>query len=281
MKDKFWTGFILFVTALPVILGIGYAFAYSLGWTGLLNTGFTMEHWQRTIAMPAFRDSLIFSFYIASVTVLVSGTFAMILAIFGRKAWQFYKALLYVPLTIPAIVMAFFTFQLLSDSGFASRILFQLGLTPGIEGFPALTNDRFGMGILFAHICMATPFFTVLFLQIYENEQIMALTNMAASLGSNGRQNLKRIILPVILKKASPTLALYFIFAFGSYEIPLILGSQSRQMISVFTIRKLQRFNLLDIPVAYVSSIVYTAIVMVALALFFIMLSYQRNRADG
>ena len=85
MKDKLWAGFIFCMTALPVILGIGYAIAYSFGWTGLLSTGFTLEHWQRTITMPAFWNSLLFSFYIASATVLISGSAALTLALVGRK----------------------------------------------------------------------------------------------------------------------------------------------------------------------------------------------------
>lgn len=68
--------------------------------------------------------------------------------------------------------------------------------------------------------------------------------------------------MPVLLRQSFPTLVLYFIFVMGSYEIPLLLGSQSPQMMSVLTIRKLQRFDLTDMPQAYVVGVLYTVFVV-------------------
>lgn len=276
IKNKSWLWLTVVLTAGPILLGIGYALAYSFGLTGLLNDGFTLEHWQKTVTYTPFWKSLFFSFTIAIVTVFIACGLAIGIAIRFRHIWKQHQALLYLPLTIPSIVMAFFVFQLLSKAGFLSRILNQIGVTNGIEGFPDLVNDNYGLGILFAHIFMATPFFTILFLQVYQNERLQLFHQLSATLGASKMDGLKKVVLPIILQKSFPAIILYFIFSFGSYEIPLLLGSQSPQMISVFTIQKLQRYNLADIPIAYVSCIIYTIFIAVIVILSSRLLMHQQ-----
>jgi len=58
---------------------------------------------------------------------------------------------------------------------------------------------------------------------------------------------------------------LYFMFVMGSYEIPLLVGSQSVQMVSIRTIQRLQRYNLGDIPEAYAISVAYTLMIVILL----------------
>jgi len=161
--------------------------------------------------------------------------------------------------------MAFYTFQLLAKSGIVSRISFQIGLLQDLNNFPDWINDSWGIGIIFAHTCMATPFFIILFNNLYQSERLQSFSDLAATLGASVMQINGRVLIPVLLHRAFATLVLYFVFVMSAYEIPLLLGSQSRQMISVFTIQKLQRFNLQDIPQAYVVSVIYTGLVIVFL----------------
>jgi putative spermidine/putrescine transport system permease protein len=159
-------------------------------------------------------------------------------------------------------VVAFLVFQMLSGAGYASRLAYRLGLTGGIEDFPNWVNDPWGVAIITSHVLMATPFFIILFSNLYQNERLGEYAQLAATLGATARQSARRVIVPVLLRQSFPTLLLYFIFVMGSYEIPLLLGSQSPQMVSVLTIRKLQWFDLADMPQAYVIGILYTVIVV-------------------
>jgi putative spermidine/putrescine transport system permease protein len=276
IRQNSWILLTVLCTAGPILLGIGYALAYSLGLTGLLNEGFTLGHWLTTLSYAAFWKSLLFSFAIAILTVVIACGLALFIALKWREAWNRSQFLLYLPLTIPAIVMAFFVFQFLSKSGFLSRVCNRIGLTQSIEGFPDLVNDNYGIGILFAHLCMATPFFAILFLQVFRNERIQAFMHLSFTLGSTQKNTFRKVVLPMIVRKSLPAIILYFIFSFGSYEIPLLLGSQSPQMISVFTLQKLQRFNLADIPIAYVSSIVYTLFIVLVLIVINRLLNYPK-----
>ena len=268
---KNWSGpaFFLLISLVPLLLGVGYALLYSLGLVGVLSEGFTLSHWELLLRKSSFWQTMGFSFYVALVTIVLAGVLAASLVLRDPKRFRqpTPSFLMYMPLAIPAIVMAFFIFQLLSKGGWLSRLSYQLGLINDLLAFPDWINDNYGIGIIVSHLLMATPFFVLFFTNIYDNEQIASYRQLAYTMGASRRQARWRIELPMLLRPAAPTLFLYFLFVMGSYEIPLLLGSQSVQMVSVLTIQKMQRFNLENIPQAYVTSVVYTMLVVLLIAL--------------
>jgi putative spermidine/putrescine transport system permease protein len=108
-----------------------------------------------------------------------------------------------------------------------------------------------------------------LLLNLYQNEKLDELETTAKTLGAGSLQIIFRIELPILLRRMFPILALYFIFFLGAYEIPLILGQSSPQMISVLIVEKLQRFNLADIPVAHAMVVWYSLICLATITLLF------------
>lgn len=263
LKYGSYSLFIL-LTLVPLGLGLGYAFLYSIGAIGILSKGLTLAFWQAAFTSSSLGKSFAFSFYIALVTLTVSTVLALLLQSLWRKDFRSGRLgyMLYFPLSIPYVVAAFFTFQLLSQSGFLARIAYHLHLIQHIQDFPGLVNDPRGFGIIFSHVFLATPFFTLLFLSVYDQNEVAAYEQAASTLGASRWQIKWRVSWPILLKHAYPTLALYFIVFMGSYEIPLLLGVQSPEMVSVFTLRKMQRFNLADIPQAYIVAFLYSMLVL-------------------
>ncbi len=254
----------LALTLLPLLLGAGYALLYSLGLVGILSEGFTLANWEEVLQSFSFWETMIFSAYVAFLAIGLAVALALWVVVrrpaaFAGGTLSFF---IYLPLAIPAIVMAFFIFQLLSKGGWFSRLSYQLGWIKGLQQFPDWVNDNYGIGIIVAHLLMALPFFIILFTNMYENERLRDLSQQALTLGARQWQADWRVAAPVLFRRAFATIVLYFLFVMGSYEIPLLLGSQSRRMVSVLTIQKLQRFNLADIPQAYTISVVYTVIVV-------------------
>lgn len=267
------TGILLFLllAVLPLLLGIIYALLYSVGLIGLISKGFTLDHWTKTLTNFELWLSLGYTIYIALVTIALTIIGALSLTLYFKK--DFKKGLagfsLYVPLAFPAIVVAFLVFQLASQSGFFARILFQLGLISKYSAFPEVINDPYGIGIIAAHVFMALPFFTLYFINLYDNENIEELSQVGLTLGASRVAQTHRIVIPILLRRAFPTLTLYTIFVMGSYEIPLILGRQSPQMISVLVIRKLRKFSLSTIPEAYIIALIFIAIIIGLLIILF------------
>lgn len=261
----------IILAAVPVLFGLGYAMLFSFGLTGILNDGFTITYWEETLTAAAFWKSLGYSLYIALVVMLISLFFSLWIVI----SWihQLNKGslsyIIYLPLAFPAIVMAFFSFQLLSKSGFISRLVYKLDWIDSLDQFPDWTNDTFGISIIFSLSLLITPFFIILYSNLYQNERIAELKALAVTLGAKPRQVIFKIIVPVLLKKSAFTIMLFVIFIMGTYEIPLLLGRQNPSMLSVFIIQKLQKFNLADIPQAYAIAVLYILLITSVIALVY------------
>ncbi len=258
---------LLLFAALPLVLSLGYAILYSFGFVGALSTGFTLEHWQKLLADSSTMTSFFYSAVIAFVTVALSVSIALFIALKYGDAFRkgVLSSVIYLPLAFPAMVSAFVAFQALSKAGALSRISYGLGLTRTIDAFPDLVNDSWGIGIITAHLFLCVPFFLLLFINRIQTERVKEYLQLAESLGAARQQALQRIAIPLLLKKTVPNILLYFIFIFGSYEIPILLGRSSPEMVSVLAVRKLQKFNLFDIPQGYAIAILYTAITLTLL----------------
>jgi len=257
--------FFALITLVPLLSGIVYAIQYSFGWAGVISDGFTFAHWSKFWDSSEPYLSLGFSLYVTVVSLFIALAVAVYLSL---KASQLFKKgllsyLIYFPLAFPAIVTALFIFQQLSKAGFLSRILYHIGLIDQLDHFPDLVNDTFGIGIILSHVLLAMPFFVLYFVSLIQNEQIHAHIEIAKTLGANTHAILREVTLPILLRKAWSTILLYAIFIMGSYEIPLILGRQSPQMISVMTVRNLKHFDLTNIPQAYIMAVLYTALILI------------------
>lgn len=267
------TGFLFFlaVAVFPVAGSLVYALLYTTGLTGLLSEGFTLSHWATVLSGGELWVSLALSAGVAFASCLIAATGGMAIALALRPHLERgpLSYAIYLPLAMPFVVGAFVGFETLSGAGMISRLAYSLGLTQGIAGFPSLTNDALYLGVIATHALLALPFLAVVFAQLYESESIDAYAALSRSLGASGAQTLFRVTLPMLLRRARPNLVLLFIVLLGSYEIPLLLGRQSPQMISVLTVRKYQRFDLLQKPEAFVIAIVYTVAILLLLVTAF------------
>jgi len=262
--------FFLCFAVLPLAAGLGYALLYSLGLTGAVAQGFSLEAWRNTLSDATFWFSMGLSAGIASLAVVLSTILALFLLLWLRPELERPRVrfLLHLPLAIPPIVAAFLSFQWLGSSGMLARIGYQVGWLDNSGDFPPLINDPWYVGVLVTMILGTFPFFLLIFLNHFRAADLSSFSDVAATLGASGRQIHSRIVAPVILRRAAPALLLYGVFLFGAYEVPLLLGRQNPAMISMFINQKFRRFNIADFPVAYVATVLYAILVMGVLLLF-------------
>ena len=262
-KSIAWIVFVLLVI-LPVSASLVYAFLYSVGLTGLLSDGYTIAYWQQLRTNSPFFFSLLYSMIIAVISIGLAVCIALWLTLrYGttlqRRNISF---ILLLPLGIPAVVAALMTYQLLSPSGWLSRLTYAVGLTAGPDAFPALINDRLAVGIIITHIILAVPYFTALFRNIYRQEQGDLLLLTARNLGAENGQASRTIVIPLLLRSAFPSVLMFLLFVMGSYEIPLLLGVSDPRMLSPLIADKMFRFDLLDKPLAYAMLVSYVLLVL-------------------
>ncbi|HXU28950.1 MAG TPA: ABC transporter permease [Thermoanaerobaculia bacterium] len=274
--------FALFLLAavLPIAASLAYAFLYTIGLAGLLSTGFSLHSWARMLGASELWTSFGLSIAVAAavVTLATAGGLALSLVLRGSIEGGPLGTFLYLPLALPYTVAGFVTYQLLAPTGLFSRLAFRLGWVAGPADFPALTNDRFALGILAAHVALALPFMALLFTQLQASERVDRFAALARSLGATPGQALRRVVVPMLLSRAATPMLLLFVVVLGSYEIPLLLGRQAPQMLSVLTYRKWQRFDILQKPEAFVVALVYT---LFALAVLVAALRRTRTEEHG
>lgn len=278
MARKLIIALFVLVCLVPLGLALTYSFLYSIGATGLLTGGITVQHWSN-LFQGEFLRSMLYSLWIALASAGLALALALAFLFTLRRHFQspsLYR-LLFLPLTIPPIVVAFVVFQLYAGSGIVSRLLFQIGLIDGTGQFPALVQDPYGIGILLAHVFIVCPFFLLVLLNLYQHEKLDEIDRVARSLGANSSSIMFKLQLPILMRGLFPLLILYIIFFMGAYEIPLLLGQSSPQMISVLILEKLQRFNLGDIPVAYSMAVWYALICIITIS--YLLIRFRKREA--
>ena len=253
--NKLLLGFYaLMVAGLP-LAGLAYALLGSVGVVGPLGVGFTGRYWQALGADAGLLKSALFSLWVAGASLGLSVALALALVLGAQATLRRrpFPALLYVPLLMPSLVMGFYLFQLLSRAGWLSRLSFGLGLTHSVEGFPELVQDAAGVGIIAAQVLLLFPFLTLLFQAIYQESRLADYRQLTQTLGASAAQFRWRVAVPVLLRRAMPTLLLSGIATLGAYDLPLLLGRPYPQMLSVYIATRLQRFDLRELPAAYLA----------------------------
>lgn len=262
---------LLFVLATlgPVLVGLAFSLAYSVGAIGLLSHGLTLAHWQWTLTQRETWVSVAFSLWTALACLAFSIPLALGgLYLLGQRLHRGALAyLLYVPLATPAIVAALLSFELLSGAGLISRVAFALGLIDSTTAFPHLLFDRAGVGIILTHTALVAPFLLLLFDRLAQSERAGEYEQLAVSLGARRWQAWRGVVLPLLLRRAAPTLSVYLIFLLGAFEVPLLVGASYPAQMSVTVQRQFGSFALADKPRAYALVALYLMLMMAALPL--------------
>ncbi|MGF1510657.1 MAG: ABC transporter permease subunit [Myxococcota bacterium] len=259
MNQRFVLAVFASLSVLPVFAAVFYALLYSVELTGLLSNGLTYRHWQRALSSWSFWSSLGFSLGIALQVTIVGAVLGWGLAKgLGSRLdqWPFGRAAL-LPLAVPSVVIGLVTFAWFTASGWSNRWLAVLGVLQDPLDGPSWVQDPWGFGIILAHVYAASAFFTIAFRGIIRMEHIDRLEHVAASLGAGTIQTFVRITFPILLRRSLGTSSLVFMFTVGSYEIPLLLGPQSPQMLSVLVLEKFGQYDLHQKPEAMAVAVIY------------------------
>lgn len=267
--DRLGLALLALLVGAPIVFSLLYALLYSFGLAGLLDRGPTLEHWAEVLGSVEIRGALGLSLGVAAVTVVLTTVLSLMLALglgrsIDRGALSF---ALYLPLALPGAVAAFLALQLLSGGGLLARFLTALGWLERPSAMPPLVHDRWAVAIIATHVALAVPFFTLLFRALHASERVEELARLARSLGASRWQALRRVTLPVLLRRSTSNLVLFFVVVLGSFEIPLLLGRQTPEMLSVLTFRKFALYDLGQKPEAYVVALLYSAVVFALLGL--------------
>jgi putative spermidine/putrescine transport system permease protein len=259
------------------LTGLGLTLLRSLRYApGLGQTDLDFAAYRTLLTSPQFLGSLALSLWIATASTVIAATLALGSALLLRQTFPgraLISFLVQLNLTVPHIVGAIGILYLVSQSGAFARLAYAGGVIGGPQDFPALTHDPFAIGIILVYVWKELPFITLILLA---NLQTLGEDHeaVARTLGASRWQAFRHVLLPMLLPGLLTASALVFAFAFGAYEVPLVLGQHAPKALPVYAWQAWTDTDLARRPEAMAMAMV---IALIGLALLAIVARGARN----
>ena len=265
----------LFLTGLGLTLLRSLHYAPALG-----ETSPNLSAYTAVLSSPGFLRSFGVSLWIATASTLIAACLALATALLLRQTFPGRAVigfLVQLNLTIPHLVGAIGLAYLLSQSGAFARLAYSADLISGPQDFPALTQDPHAIGIILLYVWKELPFITLILLA---NLQTLGDDHEATarSLGATRWQAFRHVLLPMLMPALAAASALVFAFAFGAYEVPLVLGAYAPKALPVLAWQAWTDTDLATRPQAMAMAVI---VALIGLGLLLIYARLLRAGADG
>ncbi len=266
----------LTVVGLLFVGGLAFGVAQSFGYLPFLD-GWTwsLDAYRALWGDPAVRASFALTFRLALISTALAtalGVAAALLIHRSRRGRRLMTSIFSFPLPVPHLVGAVAMLLLLSQSGLLSRLGHAAGLTDTPAGFPSLTSDAFGWGIIIEYVWKETPFIGVVVLSALSGG-LAELEEVARTLGARPWQRFRRVVLPLITPSVAATSLLVFAFTFGSYEVPFLLGRPFPAALPVVALQYYQDPDLTSRPQAMAVAVLIAVLVGLLVAVYLTLLN--------
>ena len=242
----------LAVTAL-VLLSVWNVAVQSLGYIpAFWLTTPTLKYYLEVFSNADFLSSVWVSLRIAlwsSVLAAVLGVLVCMALIKCRKTKGGFLYAVRLPILVPHAVAAVFIVQIFSQTGLVARVAYTLGLLEDYGQFPQLLYTPSYLGTILAYLWKEIPFVGY-FILAFMSSISETLGEAAENLGASPVRSFFAVTLPLSVPVISKAFLIIFIFAFGGYELPLLLGSTLPKALSVQTYLSYTSPDLLQRPLA-------------------------------
>jgi putative spermidine/putrescine transport system permease protein len=266
------------------LAGLGLGLVRSLRYMPTLGlTEPDLAAYAAILGSPGFLASLGLSLWIAGASTLIAAVLALLSALLLRQTFAGRAAISFLfrlNLTIPHVVGAVGILYLFSQSGSFARLAFAAGLIGAPGEFPALTHDPLAIGIILQYVWKEVPFMGLILLAALQStgpEHEAA----ARSLGASRWQSFRFVLLPLLMPSLLAASALVFAFAFGAYEVPLLLGAHAPEALPVLAWRGFTDVDLMSRPEAYAMAMVIALIGAALLAIYARLVLPGRGHGDA
>ena len=264
------------VTAL-VLVAIVNILVQSLGYIPAFGLHeISLKYYIEILSREEVRESLGVSVRIAlisSIGAAVIGTLLCAALVKSRSARGASLYAVRLPILVPHAVVAVFTVALLSQTGIFARLAFAAGIISDYTEFPALLHGAGYAGTIIAYLWKEIPFIAYFTLALMSGISD-TLGEAAENLGASPVKSFFQITLPMSLPAILRGFVVVLVFAFGGYELPLILGATLPRAFPVYTYIEYTMPDLLRRPYAMAMN----GITLILSALVAILYAIAMNR---
>ena len=269
------TGIVLVSVWNVAIQSLGYIPAFGL-------TTPTLDYYMQVFSRTDFLRAVWVSMKIAIWSTVFSVAFGVLIAMAMIKCRQTGGGMLYavrLPILVPHAVVAVFVIQILSQTGLAARFAHFIGLLDDYSNFPQMLFTPSYLGTILAYLWKEIPF-VAYFVLAFMSGISETLGEAAENLGASSMRSFWEVTFPLSIPVISKAGLIIFIFAFGGYELPMLLGSTLPKALSVQTYMVYMSPDLLQRPLSMAMNGV-VLLLSAGLALVYSLLVHRLNRKIG
>ena len=269
------TGIVLVSVWNVMLQSLGYIPAFGL-------TKPTLDYYCQVFSRIDFLSAVWVSMRIALWSTVFSVVLGVLLAMALIKCRKIRGGMVYavrLPILVPHAVVAVFVIQILSQTGLVARFAHMLGILEDYAQFPQLLFTPSYLGTILAYLWKETPF-VAYFVLAFMSGISDTLGEAAENLGASSLRSFWEVTLPLSVPVISKAGLIIFIFAFGGYELPLLLGSTLPKALAVQTHLMYMSPDLLQRPLAMAMNGV-VLLLSAGMAILYSLLVHQLNRKIG
>ena len=269
------TGIVLVSVWNVLVQSLGYIPAFGL-------TKPTLQYYMQVFSRTDFLSAVWVSMRIALWSTVFSVILGVLIAMALIKCRRTKGGMIYairLPILVPHAVVAVFVIQILSQTGLVARVAHMLGLLEDYTAFPQLLFTPSYLGTILAYLWKEAPF-VAYFVLAFMSGISDTLGEAAENLGASSVRSFWEVTLPLSIPVISKAGLIIFIFAFGGYELPLLLGSTLPKALAVQTHLMYMSPDLLQRPLAMAMNGV-VLLLSAGMAILYSLLVHQLNRKIG
>lgn len=223
------TALVLFSAVVVLVQSLGFIPAFGLH-------EFTLHYYLDALGDERFLQALGVSLYVAFVSAVAAtagGILVSAALVARRQAKGGALHIVRLPILVPHIVVALFVSAVFSQTGLAARLAYALGLIQEYTQFPQLLYTGNYLGTILAYLWKEIPFVAYFVLALMSSVR-ETLGEAAENLGASPLRSFFQVTLPLTFPAICNAFLIIFIFAFGGYELPLLLGPTLPKALPVF-----------------------------------------------
>ena len=245
------TALILAAAAIVLIQSLGYIPAFGL-------TSFSLRYYLAFFQNEGLLDSLAVSLYLSFVSAAAAAIFGVLIAAALVACKKADKPLLHIvrlPILVPHMVVAVFIVTIFSQTGLLARGAYAISLIPDYSLFPQLLYTESFLGVILAYLWKEIPFVAYFVLALMASISD-TLGQAAENLGASPLRSFFQVTLPLTMPAILNAFLIIFIFAFGGYELPALLGPTLPKALPVQAYLEFSSPDLLHRPYAMAANAV-------------------------
>lgn len=272
-----------FVLIALILISIWNVLMQSLGYIPAFGlTTLTLEYYKVVFHQEAFVSALGVSLHIAFTSAILATVLGVFLCYALVKRHHTKGGLLYMvrlPILMPHAVVAIFIVNLFSQTGLFARTAYALGWISDFSQFPQLLYTGNYFGAILAYLWKEIPFVAYFVLALMSSISD-TLGEAAENLGASPWRSFFQITLPMSMPAILKAFLIIFIFAFGGYELPFLLGTTVPKALPVQAYLAYTAPNLRDRPLAMAMNAVIL-LLSLGMALLFGLLMGKITKRTG